>query len=221
VVGVPLDPLSLVQPWQGLLKESISITLAGVDAELSNPDGLVEGVVELGEVVLEVLELVPCVVVSDNEVNLAVAALSHELLEVVDALVGLLGVGNGGRANLEALLGQRLNVLLVGCNSLVDGDTGASTTVELSAVWTCEFDLMKTYPTWSGSLMLKTYLTSYFLRAAATFWVHPSVHHCWLEWRRGTYSRPARGSPSMTASQSYIQLILFVPEKAWVKVDPA
>jgi hypothetical protein len=131
VVGVPLDPLSLVQPWQSLLKESISIALAGVDAELSDPDRLVEGVVELGEVVLEVLELVPCVVVGDNEVNLAVTALSHELLEVVDALVGFGTVGHSRRADLETLAGKRLNVLLVGSDGLVDRDVGASATVEL------------------------------------------------------------------------------------------
>lgn len=147
MVGVPLDPLGLVQPRQSLLEEGISVTLAWIHAKLSDPDGLVEGVVELGEVVLEVIELVPCVVVGDDEVDLAVAALGHELLEVVHALVGLLGVGNGGRADLEALCSEGLDVLLVGCNSLVNGDACATTTVGSLGCWTCEVEVMKTYPT--------------------------------------------------------------------------
>jgi hypothetical protein len=94
VVGITLDPFSLVQPRQNLLQESISVTLARVDTELGEPDRLVEGLVELGEVVLEVLDVGPGVVVGNDEVDLAVAAARHELLQVVDALVGISAVGN-------------------------------------------------------------------------------------------------------------------------------
>lgn len=146
MVGVPLDPLGLVQPGQNLLQESIGVALAGVYAKLSEPDRLVEGVVELGEVVLEVLDVVPSVVVGNDEVDLAVATLSHELLEVVDALVGLLGVGNGRRTNLEALRSQGLDVCLVGRDSLVDGNAGASSTVELLDACACRMDQMQDLP---------------------------------------------------------------------------
>jgi hypothetical protein len=98
VVSIPLDPLSRVHPGQHLLQELLGITLTRVDTELSDPDGLLEGVVEFGEVVLEVLDLVPRVVVGDDEVDLAAVTASHELLEVIDAFVGLVvaGIGDGG-----------------------------------------------------------------------------------------------------------------------------
>jgi hypothetical protein len=148
VVGVPLDPLSLVQPGQHLLQESISITLTRVDAKLGEPDRLVECLVKLGEVVLEVINVGPCVVVGDNEVDLAVTAASHEALQVVDALVGISAVGYSGRADFEALGSKGLDVFLVCGNSLVDGNVGASATVvELAdSNGTC-LACCKTYPT--------------------------------------------------------------------------
>lgn len=130
VVRIPVDPLSLVQPWQHLLQESVSIALARVDTKLSDPDGLLEGVVELDEVVLEILCVGPGVVVGDNEVDLAVTAPSHELLKVVDALVGFGTVGYGRRANLEAGGGEGLYVFLVRGDGLVDGYVATSATVE-------------------------------------------------------------------------------------------
>jgi hypothetical protein len=130
VVRIPVDPLSLVQPWHHLLQESVSIALARVDTKLSDPDGLLEGVVELDEVVLEILCVGPGVVVGDNEVDLAVTAPSHELLKVVDALVGFGTVGYGRRANLEARGGEGLYVFLVRGDGLVDGYVATSATVE-------------------------------------------------------------------------------------------
>jgi hypothetical protein len=129
VVRIPVDPLGLVQPGQDLLQEGIGIALAGVDAELGDPDRLLEGVMELGEVVLEVLGVVGAVVVRDDKVDLAVAAAGHELLEVADALGLLAAVGHGGRANLESLAGKGLDELPVRGNGLVDGNVGASATV--------------------------------------------------------------------------------------------
>jgi hypothetical protein len=129
MVSIPLDPLGLVQPGQNLLQEGIGITLTWVDAEFGDPDGLVEGLVELGEVVLEVVGVGPGIVVGNNEVDLAIAAASHELLEVIYAFVGLVTVGDGGRADLQTGAGKGLDVLLVCSDGLVDGDVGASATV--------------------------------------------------------------------------------------------
>jgi hypothetical protein len=92
VVGVTLNPGLSVHPGKNLLKESIRV--ARSNAELGDPDGLVEGLVELLEVVLEILSVVPGVVVGNDKVDLASGTLVHEVLEVVDALVGLVGVGD-------------------------------------------------------------------------------------------------------------------------------
>tara|TARA_R110002003_G_scaffold59_11_gene5298 strand:- start:3932 stop:5029 length:1098 start_codon:yes stop_codon:yes gene_type:complete len=129
MVSIPLDPLGLVQPGQNLLQEGIGIALTWVDAEFGDPDGLVEGLVELGEVVLEVVGVGPGIVVGNNEVDLAVAAASHELLEVIYAFVGLVTIGDGGRADLQTGAGKGLDVLLVCSDGLVDGDVGAAATV--------------------------------------------------------------------------------------------
>lgn len=133
MVRIALNPVLAVQPRQNLLEELIGVALA--DTELGDPDGLVEGLVESLEVVLEVLGLVPGVVVSDNEVDLAVAALAHELLEPVDALVGFVAVGDSRRAKAEALFTERVDVLLVGRNSAADIHVGASTA---NLVWLVE-----------------------------------------------------------------------------------
>ena len=69
------------------------------------------------EVVLEVVEVVPSVVVGDDKVDLAAGALGDELLEPVGALVGFLGIGDSGRADADVLLGEGLDELLVGCDS--------------------------------------------------------------------------------------------------------
>jgi len=126
VVGVTLDPGLSVHPGKDLLKELVGV--ARSDTKLGNPNRLVEGLVELGEVVLEVLSVVPGVVVGDDEVDLAAVAGRHELLEVVDSLVGLVGVGDGRRADAETLGGEGLDELLVGCGSSCDVDVGTSTT---------------------------------------------------------------------------------------------
>jgi hypothetical protein len=128
MISVTLNPLLLVHPWQYLCQESAGITLARVDAEFGYPDRLVESLMELNKVVLEVIGIGPGVVVSDNKVDLAVRASSHELLQPVHALVGLVTVGDSGRANLQALSSERLNVLLVGGNGLSNGNVGTSTT---------------------------------------------------------------------------------------------
>ena len=93
MIRIALDPILSVQPRQYLLQEGISV--AGGDAELSDPDGLVEGLVEVDQIVLEVLGLVPGVVVGDDEVDLAVTATSNELLQPVGTLVGFVAVRHG------------------------------------------------------------------------------------------------------------------------------
>lgn len=128
MVSITANPLSAVQPRENFLEESISVALARINTKLSNPDGLVEGLVELGEVVLEVVGVGPGIVVSDNEVDLAVRALCHELLEVVDALVGLVAIGYCGRADLKSLASERLDVLLVRFHSVVNRHVGTSAT---------------------------------------------------------------------------------------------
>jgi hypothetical protein len=103
VVRILVDPVLAIQPRQHRLQESSRIALAGVDAELGDPDGLVERLVELGEVVFEVVDIVCAVVVRDDEVDLAAGAAGHELLEVGNALVIFASVGHGGRTDGEAL----------------------------------------------------------------------------------------------------------------------
>jgi hypothetical protein len=135
VVSIPLDPRSRVQPREYLLQELIGITRS--DTEFSDPDGLVEGVVELLEVVLEVLGLVPGVVVGNDEVDLAVGTAVHEGLEVVDTLVGFVGVGDGRRSDSQTLLGKWLDQLLVFLDGDVDGNVGTSATVDVLGVTRC------------------------------------------------------------------------------------
>lgn len=130
MVGITLNPILLVHPRKNLAKESIDIALTRVDAELGDPDGLVEGLVELGQVVLEVVGVGPGVVVGDDKVDLAVAAAGHELLEVVDTLVGLVTVSDSRRADLKTLAGEGLDVLLVGGDGGVDVHAGSSTTLK-------------------------------------------------------------------------------------------
>jgi hypothetical protein len=98
MVSIPLDPILGVHPRQHCLQESIGITLTRVDTKFSDPHGLLEGVVEVLEVRLEVVDLVPRVIVGDDEVDLAAVTASHELLEVINTFVGLVfaGVGDGG-----------------------------------------------------------------------------------------------------------------------------
>jgi hypothetical protein len=130
VIRIPVDPFSRVHPRQHLLQESINISLTRVNTKLSNPNRLLERVVELGEVVLKIGDVGRCVVVRDDKVDLAVAAASHELLEVVNALVLFGAVGHGGRADFETRVGQGLlDVLLVCRDGLVDGHVGASAAV--------------------------------------------------------------------------------------------
>lgn len=126
VVCIALNPVLRIQPWQNLLQELIGIALG--DTELSDPDVLAKGTVEGLEVVLEVLGFVPCVVVGNDEVDLAVTAASHELLEPVHALVGLVAVGDRWGADPETLLRQGLDVLSVSSHCVSDGNVGASTT---------------------------------------------------------------------------------------------
>lgn len=126
MVGVTLDPGLSIHPGKDLLKELVGV--ARSYTELGDPDGLVKGLVELGEVVLEVLSVVSGVVVGDDEVDLAAVAGRHELLKVVDSLVGLVGVGDGRRADTEALRGEGLDERLVGRGGSSDVDVGASTT---------------------------------------------------------------------------------------------
>jgi hypothetical protein len=135
VVSIPLDPRSRVQPREYLLQELIGITRS--DTEFSDPDGLVEGVVELLEVVLEVLGLVPGVVVGNDEVDLTVGTAVHEGLEVVDALVGFVGVGDGRRSDSQTLLGKWLDQLLVFLDGDVDGNVGTSATTDVLGVTRC------------------------------------------------------------------------------------
>ena len=92
VVSIALNPILRVQPRQYLLQESISVAFG--DTKFGDPDWLVEGLVEVLQVVLEVFSLVPSVVVRDDEVDLAVTATSNELFEPVDALVGFVAVGH-------------------------------------------------------------------------------------------------------------------------------
>lgn len=133
VVGVALNPGLGVEPGKNLLEELVGVALS--DTKLGDPDGQVEGVVELGEVVLEVLGLVPGVVVGDDEVDLAVAAAAHEGLEPVDSLVGLVGVGDGWRADAETLTSQGLDKTTVGVNGSSDVHVAASAT---NLVWLVE-----------------------------------------------------------------------------------
>lgn len=124
MVRIALDPVLGVQPGKNLLEEVGGIALG--NAELSDPDGLAEGSVEVLEVGLEVLGLGPCVVVGDDKVDLAVAAAGDERLEPVDALSGLVAVGHSWGAEPEALLGKRLDVLAVSGNCAADVHVGAS-----------------------------------------------------------------------------------------------
>lgn len=126
VVRIALDPVLSVQPRKHLLEELIRVALG--NTKLSDPDWLVEGGVEVLKVFLEVLSLVPGVVVSDDEIDLAVAAAVHELLEPVDALVGFVAVGNSWGADAETLSCKRLDVLAVGGDCGVDLDVGTSAT---------------------------------------------------------------------------------------------
>lgn len=126
VVSVALDPRLGIEPGKDVLEELVGVALG--DTKLSDPDGLVEGIVELVEVVLEVLGLGPGVVVSDDEVDLAVAAAVHEGLEPVDALAGLVAVGNSGGANAETLVGKGLDELAVGVDGSANVHVGASST---------------------------------------------------------------------------------------------
>ena len=84
---------------------------------------------EVREVVLEVLGLVPGVVVRHDVVDLAVGAAGHELLQPVDALVGAVAVGHSWGTNLQVTC-ERLDVLLVGCDGVVDGHAGTTATTK-------------------------------------------------------------------------------------------
>lgn len=126
VVSVALDPGLGIEPGKDVLEELISVALG--DTKLSDPDGLVEGVVELVEIVLEVLGLGPGVVVGDDKVDLAVAAAVHEGLEPVDALAGLVAIGHSGGADAEALVGKGLDELAVRVDGSGNVHVGASTT---------------------------------------------------------------------------------------------
>ena len=128
MVRIALNPVLAVQPRQDLLEELSSVTLS--DTELGDPDGLVEGLVEVDEVVLEVVGVVPGVVVGHDEVNLAVAAAIHEALEPVDALASLVTVGHRGGADAETLLCQWLDVLAVSSHCVTHRNVGTSTTNE-------------------------------------------------------------------------------------------
>lgn len=125
MVSVALDPWLSIHPGKDLLEELVGV--ARCNAKLGDPDGLVEGVVELAEVVLEVLGLVPGVVVGDDEVDLAVAAAVHEGLEPVDSLAGFVAVGNGWRTDTE-ITSKGLDELAVSADSSSDIHVGASTT---------------------------------------------------------------------------------------------
>jgi hypothetical protein len=127
VISVSLDPGLSVQPRKHLLEELVGVTLS--DAELGDPYRLVEGGVELLEVVLEVFGVVPGVVVSNDEVDLASRTLVEKLLEVVDTLASRVGVGDGWGADPQTLFSQGLDVLLMGGDSSGDVDVGTSATV--------------------------------------------------------------------------------------------
>jgi hypothetical protein len=123
VVGITLDPR---HPWKDLLQELLCVALG--DTELSDPDGLVESVMEVLEVLLEVLGLVPGVVVGNDKVDLAVTASIHELLEPVDTLAGFVAVGDGWGADAKTFGCERLDVLAVSCYCSIDIDVGTSAT---------------------------------------------------------------------------------------------
>jgi hypothetical protein len=129
VVSVALNPWLSVQPRKDLLQESVRVTLG--DAELGDPDRFSKGGVELLEVGLEVLGVIPGVVVDDNEVDLAAGAGSQKLLEVVDALTRCVGIGDSWGTDPQSLFSQGLDVLLVGCDSSLHIDVGASATARL------------------------------------------------------------------------------------------
>lgn len=133
VVGIALNPVLGVEPGKNVLEELVGVALG--DTKLGDPDRQVESVVELGEVVLEVLGLVPGVVVGDDKVNLAVTAAAHEGLEPVDSLVGLIGVGDGWRANAKTLASKGLDKTLVSLNGSSNVHVAASTT---DLVWLVE-----------------------------------------------------------------------------------
>lgn len=126
MIGITLNPVLGVEPWKDLLKESVRVALG--DTKLSDPDWLVEGLVEVDQVVLEILGLVPRIVMGNDEIDLAVAAACHELFQVVDALVWLIAISHCWGADPEALCGQRLDVLLVSCNGFSNGNVAATTT---------------------------------------------------------------------------------------------
>lgn len=126
VIGITLNPILRIQPWENLGEELSSIALS--DTELGDPNGLVEGFVEVDEIVLEIFGLVPGVVVSDNEVDITASALSHEFLEVVDAFARLVAVGDGRRTDAETLSSKGLDVLLVSSHGVTHGHVGATTT---------------------------------------------------------------------------------------------
>lgn len=126
MVSVTLNPGLSIHPGKNLLQEFVGVTFS--NTELGDPNRFVEGVVELPQVVLEVLRLVPGVVVGDDEIDLASVAGVHEILEPIDALVRLVGVGNCRRADPETLCGEGLDELLVGRDGSRDIDVGASAT---------------------------------------------------------------------------------------------
>jgi hypothetical protein len=133
MVSISLNPWLSVQPRKDLLQELVRVALG--NAELGDPNRLVEGGVELLEVGLEVLSVVPGVIVGDDEVDLAAVAAFDELLEVVDALASGVGVGDGWGTDTKSLFGEGLDVLLVGCDGSGHVDVGASAT---DLVWLVE-----------------------------------------------------------------------------------
>jgi hypothetical protein len=133
MVSISLNPRLSVQPRKHLLQELVRVALS--NSKLGDPDGLVEGGVELLEVGLEVFGVVPGVVVRDDEINLATVAAFDELLEVIDALASCVGVGDGWRTDTKSLFGEGLDVLLVGCDGSAHVDVGASAT---DLIWLVE-----------------------------------------------------------------------------------
>lgn len=137
-VRIPMHILLLIQPRQDFLQERDRLVLVPITrAKLRDPDGLLELLPELLDVILEGLRVGRAAVpVNGDEVDRARRAGRHELRHPVHSHPRRHAVGDCGSSEVHFLL-QRLDPLAVGCCGRAGGYAGGAA-ARAAQVWFVE-----------------------------------------------------------------------------------
>ena len=126
-ISITLHKVLLVHPRASVLQELDLVNTSGC-LVLGDPDGLAGQLVRLFDVVGEGADVGSSLrlPVNADEVDGAASALVEEVLEVAETLVVFPTVGDGGRANLDSLVGIGLDEFPVLGNGSADVHAGST-----------------------------------------------------------------------------------------------